>query len=164
MRRFLEAGRLNSPRGIKGEVRFDCWCDGPEFLEGVETLYLDPEGKKPLKVALYRASIPSIIFEGYEDRSKAALLTGRTVYFDRRDVVLPEGTVFNDDLIGLPVFDYESGARIGTLTDVEEAPRGYRYVISAGEKRYCVPAVDEFVRRVSVEDGFFVTLIDGLEL
>ena len=89
MRRFLEAGRLNSPRGIKGEVRFDCWCDGPEFLEGVETLYLDPEGKKPLKVALYRASIPSIIFEGYEDRSKAALLTGRTVYFDRRDVVLP---------------------------------------------------------------------------
>ena len=123
-----------------------------------------PEGKKPLKVALYRASIPSIIFEGYEDRSKAALLTGRTVYFDRRDVVLPEGTVFNDDLIGLPVFDYESGARIGTLTDVEEAPRGYRYVISAGEKRYCVPAVDEFVRRVSVEDGVFVTLIDGLEL
>ena len=39
MRRYLEAGRLNSPRGIKGELRFACWCDSPEFLEGVRGMY-----------------------------------------------------------------------------------------------------------------------------
>lgn len=31
MRRYLEAGRLNSPRGIKGELRFECMCDSPGF-------------------------------------------------------------------------------------------------------------------------------------
>ena len=35
MKRFLEAGRLNSPRGLKGELRFDCWCDSIDFLNGV---------------------------------------------------------------------------------------------------------------------------------
>ena len=52
MRRYLEAGRLNSPRGIKGELRFACWCDSPEFLEGVRTFYLDAEGMRPLRVVL----------------------------------------------------------------------------------------------------------------
>ena len=103
MRRYLEAGRLNSPRGIKGELRFACWCDSPEFLEGVRTFYLDAEGMRPLRVVLYRPSIPSLIFEGYEDRSRASQLVNRTIYFDREDVSLPEGVVYNDDLLGLPV-------------------------------------------------------------
>ena len=78
MRRYLEAGRLNSPRGIKGELRFECWCDSPGFLEGVHTFYLDAEGTRPLHVALYRPSIPSLTFEGYEDRTRASQLVNRT--------------------------------------------------------------------------------------
>jgi 16S rRNA processing protein RimM len=114
MKRFLEAGRLNSPRGIKGEVRFDCWCDSPEFLIGVNRFYLDDKGERFLTVKQYRPSIPSIIFEGYEDRAKASTLTGRTVYFDRNDITLEEGVCFNDDLISLPVFDMDSGEQIGS--------------------------------------------------
>ena len=135
MRRYLEAGRLNSPRGIKGELRFACWCDSPEFLEGVRTFYLDAEGMRPLRVVLYRPSIPSLIFEGYEDRSRASQLVNRTIYFDREDVPLPEGVVYNDDLLGLPVFDTD-GARLGSLTAVEEGVRGMYYVVTGGEKSY----------------------------
>ena len=163
MRRYLEAGRLNSPRGIKGELRFECWCDSPGFLEGVHTFYLDAEGTRPLHVALYRPSIPSLTFEGYEDRTRASQLVNRTIYFDREDVPRPEGVVYNDDLLGLPVFD-TGGARLGSLTAVEEGVRGYHYVVTGGEKSYRIPAVDEFVKSVSLEDGVVVALIDGLEL
>ena len=31
MKRYLEAGRLNSPRGLKGELRFECWCDECDY-------------------------------------------------------------------------------------------------------------------------------------
>ena len=133
MRRYLEAGRLNSPRGIKGELRFACWCDSPEFLEGVRTFYLDAEGMRPLRVVLYRPSIPSLIFEGYEDRSRASQLVNRTIYFDREDVSLPEGVVYNDDLLGLPVFDTD-GARLGSLTAcagcITSSPAGKRAIAS----------------------------------
>lgn len=53
---------------------------------------------------------------------------------------------------------------LGSLTAVEEGVRGYHYVVTGGEKSYRIPAVDEFVKSVSLEDGVVVALIDGLEL
>ncbi len=86
MKRYLEAGRLNSPRGLKGELRFDCWCDSIEFLEGVKYLYLDKDGNRPLEVKSFRNTVGTVTFVGYEDRNSASSLTGRTVYFDREDI------------------------------------------------------------------------------
>ena len=120
MKRFLEAGRLNSPRGLKGELRFECWCDSIEFLSGVKRLYLDPEGKRPLEVKAFRETVSTVIFVGFEDRNSAASLTGRTVYFDREDIPLPDGVFYNDDLIGASVIDEATGSSIGVLKRIEE--------------------------------------------
>lgn len=163
MKRFLEAGVLGAPRGVKGELRFDCWCDSPDFLRGVKRFYFDAEGTKSLGVSRYYPSIPSIVFEGREDRQSAALLTGRKLWFDREEVVLPTGVFFNDDLVGLKAFDAESGELLGTLVAVEEGSRNFLYRIK-GEKEYLVPAVDAFVKSVSLEDGLRIELIDGLEV
>lgn len=164
MRRFLEAGRLNSPRGIKGEVRFDCWCDSPEFLIGVNRFYLDDKGERYLTVKQYRPTIPSILFEGYEDRSKAGTLTGRTIYFDRNDVTLEEGVCFNDDLIGLPVSDDETGEKIGSLERIDVGVSNDYYFVRGEQKNYYIPVRDEFVKEISLETGIRVKLIDGLEM
>lgn len=156
MRRYLEAGRLNSPRGIKGEIRFDCWCDSLEFLEDVGTLYLDDEGKRPLKVKEYRLSVSTVTFIGYEDRTLAASLTGRTVYFDRNDIQLPEGVFFFDDIVGCPVFDANSGEELGRVSAVDEGASSYYYKITGGSKEYYVPNVDEFIASASPEKGVFL--------
>ncbi|MBO4501768.1 MAG: 16S rRNA processing protein RimM [Clostridia bacterium] len=163
MKRYLEAGRLNSPRGIKGEIRFACYCDSPEFLAGIKRLYLDPSGGSYLEVVLYRPSIPSFIFKGYEDRSLVSVLNGRTVWFDREDFPLPEGVFYYDDIIGAPVFDADTGERIGEVAKVEEGVSSFYYLIRAGEKRYRVPAVDEFIKSASPEDGVAAKLSEGLE-
>ena len=78
MKKYLEAGRLTSARGLKGELRFDCWCDGPEFLSGVERLYLDEKGENELEVEIYRPSIPSFIFVGSTAEKNAWDLRGRS--------------------------------------------------------------------------------------
>ncbi len=161
MRKFLEAGRLCSPRGIKGELRFDCWCDSPEFLSKVKKLYLDDKGEKFLEILSYRPTIPSIIFKGYEDRNSASVLTGRTVYFSRDDIKLPKGVYFNEDLISAPVFDVE-GNKIGVLKEIEESPRCFYYIVVGENKEYCIPYNDAFVKSVSPEK-IVVELIDGLE-
>ena len=162
MRRFLEAGRLNSPRGLKGELRFDCWCDSVSFLSGIKYLYLDKEGTRPLEVLAINESLSTVVFVGYEVREKAATLTGRTVYFDREEIDLPEGVCFNDDLIGLEVTDVESGAVIGRLTKIEEGVASDLYYVD-GEKKYIVPAVDEFIVGIDPSSGIKVRLIDGFE-
>ncbi len=162
MKRFLEAGRLNSPRGLKGELRFDCWCDGIDFLEGVKYLYLDNEGKRPLEVKSFRETVGTVTFVGYEDRNSASALTGRTVYFDREDISLPEGVFYNDDLIGVPVKDEATGAVIGVLKRIEEGRASDIYYVQ-GEKEYIIPAVDEFIISADPESEIVVRLIDGLE-
>ncbi|MBE6683300.1 MAG: 16S rRNA processing protein RimM [Ruminococcaceae bacterium] len=161
MKRFLEAGRLNSPRGLKGELRFDCWCDSIEFLSGVKHLYLDSEGKRPLEVKSFRETVSTVIFVGYEDRNSAASLTGRTVYFDREDIALPEGVFYNDDLIGASVKDENSGDTVGTLVKIEEGVASDIYYVE-GEKNYIVPAVDEFIVSANPQE-IIIRFIDGLE-
>ena len=79
MKRYLEAGRLNSPRGLKGEIRFECWCDDAEFLSGVSRLYLDSEGKRFLEVERYIPHLGTVVFKGYPDRTAVSELTGRTL-------------------------------------------------------------------------------------
>lgn len=162
MKRFLEAGRLNSPRGLKGELRFECWCDSIEFLSGVKHLYLDPEGKRPLEVKAFRETVSTVIFVGYEDRNSAAALTGRTVYFDREDIILPEGVFYNDDLIGADVIDESTGNVIGKLKRVEEGMASDIYFVE-GEKKYIIPAVSEFIVSTDPQSGIVIRLIDGLE-
>lgn len=163
MKQYLEAGLLCAPRGIKGELKFDCWCDSPDFLRGVVCFYLDSKGEKPLRVKKYFPSIPSIVFEGYEDRGAASVLTGRKLWFDRADVSLPDGVFFNDDLLGLPVFDADSGAPLGTLAAIEDGARHFNYRIK-GEKEYLLPAVEEFVISVSLTEGIRVHLLEGMEV
>ncbi len=163
MRRYLEAGKLNSPRGIKGEIRFACYCDSPEFLSGVKRLYLDGEGSRYLEISLYRPSVPSIIFKGYEDRNLASSLNGRTVWFDRNDVELPEGTFYFDDMIGTEVFVQGTDGTIGKVTDVEEGVSSYFYIIK-GEKSYRVPAVEGFVEKAVPEEGLWLYTTEGLEI
>ncbi len=162
MKRFLEAGRLNSPRGLKGELKFDCWCDSFEFLSGVKQLYLDPQGKRPLEVKAFRETVGTVIFVGYEDRTTASSLTGRTVYFDREDIPLPEGVFYNDDLIGLPVFDENTKQVIGKLVRIEEGRASDIYYVE-GEKKYIIPAVEEFIIEKNPQSGIIVRIIDGME-
>ncbi len=154
---------MGAPRGVKGEVRFECFCDSPDFLRGVSRLYFDGSGEKSLAVKRYYPSVPSIIFEGREDRQSASLLTGKTVWFDREETSLPDGVFFNDDLLGLRVYDADSGETVGTLVSVEEGGRGFLYRIK-GEREYLVPAVDAFVISLDLQNGIAVRLIEGLEV
>ncbi len=163
MKRFLEAGRLNSPRGIKGEIRFACYCDSPEFLAGIKRLYLDADGKNFLEVLLYRPSVPSFIFKDYEDRGLVSALNGRTVWFDREDFPLEDGAFYYDDIVGAPVFDADTSEKIGTVAGVEEGVSSFYYLISSGEKRWRVPAVDEFIVSASPAEGVYAHLAEGLE-
>lgn len=163
MKRYLEAGRLNSPRGLKGELRFECWCDDAEFLSGVSRLYLDPEGKRFLEVERYIPHLGTVIFKGYSDRTSASALTGRTLWFDREDVVLPEGTWFNDDLIGTPVFNDATGEKLGEIREVEEKGGRLLWHIAEGCMEFLFPPVPDLTVSVVPGEEIRIILIEGMD-
>lgn len=157
---FLESGEIVNTHGIRGEVKIIPWCDTPEFLCAVRTLYI---GGVPVKAAL-RAAGKHVLakLDGVDDVQSAMRYKGKVVSIDRADVTLPEGRHFIADLIGLEVRDTDSGAVLGTLAEVFETPAHNIYVVK-GEKTYFIPAVDAFLRETNLDRGYIsVHTIEGM--
>ena len=159
-KRFLEAGEVVGTHGIQGEVKILPWADGPEFLLGFKTLYLNG---KPYAVRSSRVHKTCVLakLEGVDTPEQATLLRKQVVTVDRTGVKLPDGAVFIADLIGCRALD-DDGNEFGKITDVLTMPSSDVYVVK-GEKTYMIPAVKAFVREVNVAEGFVrVHLIEGM--
>ena len=159
-KRFLEAGEVVGTHGIQGEVKILPWADGPEFLLGFTTLYLNG---KPYAVRSSRVHKTCVLarLEGVDTPEQATLLRKQVVTVDRTGVKLPDGAVFIADLIGCRALD-DDGNEFGKITDVLTMPSSDVYVVK-GEKTYMIPAVKAFVREVNVAEGFVrLHLIEGM--
>ena len=157
---FLEAGKIVSTFGVRGEVKLRPWCDSAEFLRPFKTLYVDG---KPREVASSRVHKDMLIlrFRDVEDADAAMTLKDKVVYFARADAKLPEGRFFIADLIGADVVD-EEGASVGKLTEVLEMPAGQVYIVQ-GETEHSIPNVPEFVLDADADAGVIrVHLIEGM--
>ena len=160
-KQFLEGGRIINTHGIKGEVKIESWCDSPEVLAGIKTLYLDGAPRKVRSPRVHKNCVIAYL-EGVNNVDEAMLLKGKVVHINRKDIKLPKGQVFMVDLIGLKVLDDETGKELGTLTEVLSPSIQKIYVVK-GEREIMIPAVDEFIREINVEGGYVrVKLIEGL--
>ena len=158
-KRFLEAGQIVSTHGIAGEVKILPWCDGPEFLNEFDTLYIEGTAY-PVEQARVHKNMLLCKLSGVNDMNAAQVMKNKVVCIDRSDARIPEGRVFISDLIGLPV--YADGQEIGVLKDVYTGPANDVYIVK-GEKEYMIPAVSEFLEDVNVDEGYVrVRLIEGM--
>lgn len=160
--RFLEAGKIVNTHGIRGEIKVQPWCDEPELLTQLETLYLD---QRPVRVQRARVHKGCVLMqlEGIGDIDSAAALKNKILYLDREDVDLPEESVFIQDLLGMRVYDAFHGRQVGTLRAVLPLPAGDVYEIAEGDKTHLVPARAPFLQEIDEENGIIhICTIEGM--
>ena len=162
---YLEVGKIVTTHGIQGEVRVYPWCDTPEFLAGFRTLYLQ-NGKKPLSIERARVhkNVVVLKIEGVDTVEEAAKLRDQVLYIDREDAQLADGAFFIQDLLGLPVFDADTGKEYGVLDEVlnNGASDIYQIKDEVG-KLYLMPAVKEMVVSIDlVEEKILVRPVKGI--
>jgi 16S rRNA processing protein RimM len=165
MEKFLEAGKIVSTFGIKGEIIAECYCDSPQLLCEFETLFFD-KGKKPLEIesAFPRKSNAVLKIKGVETVESARLLIGKVLYLDREDLILGENEYFYADLIGLTAVDFKTNEKIGTIIDVRGNGAHENYLIKYEDGEFYLPAVPEFVKETDIEAGIIkIVLIDGIK-
>ncbi|MDR0890064.1 MAG: ribosome maturation factor RimM [Oscillospiraceae bacterium] len=156
----LEAGKIVSTHGVRGELKILPWADSAEFLLRFSTYYI---GGEPYAVESSRVHKTCVLAKlaGVDSVEAAVLLREKTVCIDRSNVRLPDGRVFIADLIGCRVFD-ETNAEIGTIQDVLTLPAGDVYIVK-GQREYMIPAVKEFVREIdTAQRTVRVHLIEGM--
>lgn len=147
---MIKIGRIVNAHGIRGEVRIQPRNVDPFFLTEFDTFYIDGKPVVPTANHVHK-SLVLMKFPGVDDMNTALTYKDKFVYIRREDAELPEGECFDDELIGMEVFNVETGILLGKITRVEEYPASKIYTVK-GEKEYLVPAVKgAFIQSIDLD-------------
>lgn len=159
--RLLEAGKIVGTHGLRGEVKVLPWSDTPNFLCGMETVYIGGRAVK-LTGARFFKGTAVLSLEGVGSLEEAEKLRDQVVSVSRDDVSLPEGHFFLQDTVGLTALDGDTGTELGKVTDILSLPSGNVLEIR-GKREILVPAVPDFLLEIRPDKGFVrIHLIEGL--
>ncbi len=162
---YLECGKIINTHGLAGEVKLESWCDSPNVLAELGTIFLRNGGDfSPIAVtrAYVKGRFVFARLEGVDTVEKANEMRDTVVYARREDVPLAAGACFIADLIGLPVIDADSGKLYGTVSDVFNAGASDIYTVATPQGERMMPAVAEFVDRIEIGEGIYIRPIEGM--
>ena len=149
---MVPVGRITGVHGIRGELRVLPLEGEADFLTGFQTFYLDGQAVSPSACRVHKG-MALLKLAGVDDRTAAEALRGRELLVRRADAHLPAGEYFDGELIGLDVYNGETGECVGELTKVERYPASKVYTVR-GVKEFLVPAVkDAFILNVDLENN-----------
>lgn len=145
---FITAGQIVNTHGIRGELKL-LPCVDVAILDGLKTLYINGT---PYTVSASRIHKGCLLVKlpNVDDMDSALPFKNKTVTLRRQDVTLPEGTYFDEELIGLTARDAATGDSLGTLEEVMEYPAHKVYVVRGGKDEYLIPAVPAFVKGIDL--------------
>ena len=165
MKEYLECGKIANTHGVKGAVIIESWCDSPEVLCSINTVYKEKGGiyvpVKLQKASVYKGRVLAEI-DGIDTLEDAAALKNTVLFAARGDLPIAEGAFFVQDLIGLSVFEVGTGEKYGTLSDAISGAATELYEIKNERGTFLIPAVPEFVKEIDLEKGIFIKAIEGM--
>lgn len=167
MNEYLECGYIIKIHGLNGGLVINHLCDSYDAFACIKKLYFKANdgsfsGLKVRKCSPYKGGA-LVLLDTVTDADKASALRGKSVFAHRSEVPCDEGSFFIVDLIGLDVFDIDSGVKYGTLKDVINSGAQDIYVVEGeGGRLSYVPAIEEFVKEISLEKGIFIRPIEGM--
>ena len=158
----INVGRIVNAHGIKGEVRVQPRDGDPYFLTEFKTFYIDGKPVTPTSNHVHK-SLVLMKFPGVDDMNAALTWKDKVLYIRREDAHLPEGEYFDDELLGVEVYDEATGALLGEIKQVETYPASKVYTVK-GEKEYLIPAIPEvFIRSVDLDQNRMeVHILEGM--
>ena len=166
MQQYLEAGKVVTTHGVRGEMKLELWCDGVDFLKKTGRLYASAKGGKCYNITSIRpqGQMALLQLEGVNDMDAARAQVGRVYYLAKADARLPKGRFFIDDLLDCEVVDAETGRVYGRLTNVDRpAAQDIYTVTDTAGGEHMLPAVPEFVKNIDIDARkILVTPIEGM--
>ena len=156
MEQYFRIGVITTTHALAGEVKVYPTTEDPRRFEELDTCYLLDRGSYrplPIRSCRYFKNLVILGFEEVGSIEEAQLLKQKELYVDREHAIpLEEGEYYLADVLGSTVTD-EEGNVLGTLSDYMETAAQLIYKIKTEKgKEFLVPAVDEFIREVNVEE------------
>ncbi len=154
-KQYLEVAKIVAPQGLRGELRVQYYCDGPDFFKKLNRLFLGKDKTElPLLSSRANGNLAVLKLQGIDDREQVTPLVGKMLYIFREDVQLEQGVYFLQDLIGLTVKDADSGEVYGTVDDIYQNGAADVYSIRTADGRQLMfPAIPEVLISRDIDAG-----------
>ncbi len=153
-KQFLEVGQIVNTHGLKGEMRVDPWCDGPEFICMFKKLYLKNGDILTITKSRVQKNVAVIKVHGIDSIEQADKLRKTVLYIDRNDVELDDDVFFVQDILGCTVTDADTKKVYGTVTDIIKTGANDVYQITdENGKNFLIPVIDDVVISTDIEEG-----------
>ncbi len=151
---FLEAGKIVGTHGVAGMVRIQSWCDSNEFFCKFKKLFLSENGAGEIIVSSSKPHGNVVIakIKGYDSIDAAETLRNKVVYVNRNQMNLEEGAYLIQDLIGCSVFDIDSNAFLGKISDVSKTGANDVWHIENDGREYLIPKIADIVKLVDIDN------------
>lgn len=166
LKKFLEIGQIVSTHGVRGEVRLNPWCDSPDFVKRIKTVYLDENGEKSIAVESARphGNVVILKLSGINSIDEAQSYRNTVLFMKREDAKLPSNTWFVEDLIGCTVMESGTDRVYGTVTDVQKYPANDVWTVRSKDGRETlIPAIKSLEINVDLESKtVFIKALRGL--
>lgn len=156
---YIETGKIVGTHGVRGGLRVQSWCDSPEILCQFKNFFLKEQNNYSsikVKSSKPHGNVVIMELEGIASMDDAENLRGKVLYIERKALKLDEGQYLISDLIGVDVFDADSGASLGQISDISKTGANDVWHISYNDKEYLIPVINEVVISVDIDENKIV--------
>ena len=154
------AGKILKPKGLEGEVKVLPVTDFPESFLERKLFYVgkteEAAVRRTVRHAVLRKGFAYLLFSGIDTREKAEAVTGSMVYVSADALIpLPPDRAYLHELRGLKVFN-ELREEVGIVKDVVSMPAHEVYEVQCGGRIVLIPAIEEFVEEIAIDERYMV--------
>jgi 16S rRNA processing protein RimM len=154
---LIGLGRISGAHGIKGAVKVrpdaEAATTDPEVFAALGEVWIGGQSYQVLQAERYKNQV-LLSLSGVDTRSRAEALAELAVQGDRRRFPpLPPGEYYWFQVLGLPVVNADDGALLGYLDHIIPTPGHDVYVILLGEREVLLPAVEDVIVEINLEEG-----------
>ena len=159
---LIGLGQVSGAQGLKGAVKVRADAEAattdPEVFAALGQVWIGGQGYQVIEAARHKNQV-LLWLEGVHTRSRAEELAGLQVLGDRRRFPkLPPGEYYWFQVLGLPVVNETDGALLGYLDHII-CTRGHDvYVVRQGEREVLLPAVEEVIVEINMDEGVIKAL------
>ncbi len=152
--RFLAIGEAAAPHGVQGYLRVRLLTDFPERFKRLRRVYVGEE-HHPYDVARARVLPGQVLLKlvGIDSPEAARALAHRLIYVPEEEAVpLPEDQYYWYQIIGLEAWTPD-GRFLGKVVDILTTGSNDVYVVQGPQGEVLVPAIEDVVVAIEIENG-----------
>lgn len=151
-------GKVTGVHGVRGELKVGSLDSDPELFAALGCVYIGGVRHRVLGARRSKRQV-LLTLDGVASRSQAEALVGQEVQGEAgRFPPLAEGEYYWFQVLGLKVLDAAQGTDLGVLAEIIPTPAHDVYVVRQGDREILLPAVEEVIVEVNLNEGFIKVL------